>query len=245
MSTAPPITPPAGTLAVPRLVPSPPATSLAAHLGRFGPMPTRPAASLVDEVRAAGLRGRGGAGFPTAVKMAAVARSAGERGLLGRRRPAVVVANGTEGEPASRKDTVLLSLAPHLVLDGVIAAAMAVGADRAMVCVDRENRAALDAVRTAVAEHVDTLGIEIVATPSRYVAGEESALIHFVDGGDAKPLVIPPRPDQRGVDGRPTLVNNVETLANIALIARFGAARPATCGMPIIRYPYQKLGLGS
>jgi NADH:ubiquinone oxidoreductase subunit F (NADH-binding) len=231
MSTAPTTTPPGAALTVPRLVPSPAATTLAAHLARFGPLPIRPGGTLVDEIRAAGLRGRGGAGFPTAVKLTAVA-AVEPRGRLGRRRPAVVVANGTEGEPASRKDTVLLTLAPHLVLDGVIAAVAAVGADRAIVCVDRANRAALDAVRGAVAERTDVLEIEILPTPSRYVAGEESALIRFVDGGDAKPTMTPPRPDQRGVGGRPTLVNNVETLANIALIARFGAARWRRAGTP-------------
>jgi NADH:ubiquinone oxidoreductase subunit F (NADH-binding) len=212
---------------LPRLLPRPPASSLAAHLHRYGPLPTASLAGLVEEVGRAGLRGRGGAGFPTAVKLAAVRARTDRRALVRSRRPAIVVANGTEGEPASIKDAVLLVQSPHLVLDGAVAAAAAVGADRAVVCVDRLNRAAISALELALAarrgSEGDVIDLELVATPSRYVAGEESALVHFLNGGEAKPTLVPPRPFERGVDGRPTLVDNVETLAHIALIARFGA----------------------
>ncbi len=192
------------------------------HLARFGALPavTVPArrsdAALIELVEQAGLRGRGGAGFPTATKLRAVAS--------GRRRP-IVVANGSEGEPASSKDRVLLTGAPHLVIDGVVIAARAVGAEEAVICVDRHATRAAAGISAAVAERAgsDAVAIRVVGVPGRYVAGEESALVHFLNGGEAKPTFQPPRVFERGVAGRPTLVQNVETLAHLALIARFGA----------------------
>jgi NADH:ubiquinone oxidoreductase subunit F (NADH-binding) len=220
--------------ALPRLVPSPPATSLATHLDRFGPVPLAPAGILIDQVRQAGLTGRGGAGFPSATKLEAVRRRTGGRSLLGRARTAVVVANGTEGEPASKKDATLLALAPHLVIDGTIAAARAVGADRVLLCVDRTATRALRAVGRALDERppLDDILVELVTTPTRYVVGEESALVHFLNGGDAKPTMVPPRPFERGVGGAPTLLSNVETFAHIALIARFGGEWWRRLGTP-------------
>ncbi len=203
----------AGTL--PRLLPHPPAVGLVDHLEHFGPPPDR-GAELIEAVRRAGLRGRGGAGFPTATKMAAVA---------GRRRP-VVVANGTEGEPLSAKDKTLLTFAPHLVLDGVVLAAGAVGARQATLCVERTAAVTIEAVSRALHERsrarLDPVEVELARTPDRYVAGEESALVHWLNGGEAKPTFVPPRPYERGVAGRPTLIANVETLAQMALIARHG-----------------------
>jgi len=212
---------------LPRLLPQPAATSFSAHVRHFGPPPSDSlnAAALVHAVGVAGLRGRGGAGFPTATKLEAVRRTA-SRGLVGRRLP-LVVANGTEGEPASAKDATLLTYAPHLVLDGVVAAALAVGAEEAIVCVDRENRRAATALQHALYERQaaggDPVVFQLAETPSHYVSGEESALVHWLNGSDAVPTTVPPRPFERGVAGRPTLVDNVETLAQLALIARFGA----------------------
>ena len=197
---------------LPRVLPVPPATALPAHLERYGPLPAG-GADLIAEADRSGLRGRGGAGFPTAVKLAAVARG----------RHGVVVANGTEGEPASAKDKTLLVAAPHLVLDGAVVAAAAVGAREIVVCVDRAAGRVLAAVRAALAERHDPVPIRVEASPTRYVAGEESALVHWLNGGEAKPTFTPPRPYEKGVGGRPTLVDNVETLAHLALIARFGA----------------------
>jgi NADH:ubiquinone oxidoreductase subunit F (NADH-binding) len=172
---------------------------------------------LIDEVEKAGLRGRGGASFPTGVKLRSVA--SGRRGF--------VVANGTEREPVSRKDRVLLAGSPHLVLDGLSIAAETVGAAEAILCIDRSATTALAVVGTALRERdragADHIPIRLEATPGPYVTGEESALVHWINGGDAKPTFVPPRPYERGVKGRPTLVNNVETLANLALIARFRA----------------------
>ena len=208
-----PDAPPATSL--PRLLATAADPGFDAHFRQWGQMPAG-GPLLIDEVERAGLRGRGGASFPTARKLAAVADGA---------RP-VVVANGTEAEPLSLKDKTLLASAPHLVLDGVSIAAETVGADQALVCVERGS-SATRVLRRAVAEResarADRVPISIQEVPSRYVAGEESALVHWLNGGDAKPTFVPPRPFQRGVAGRPTLVNNVETLANLALIARYGA----------------------
>jgi len=219
---------------LPRLIPSPLATDLASHLAHFGPVrPSGDLHGLISRVGEAGLRGRGGAGFPTATKLAAVARSAGRRSLLTKRTP-LVVANGTEGEPASLKDVTLLSYAPHLVLDGIVVAGAALGADEAVLCVDRHQTALVASLGHAIAERAesDPLPIRLAATPSHYVTGEESALVHWLNGGDARPTSVPPRPFERGVAARPTLVDNVETLAQLALIARFGAAWWRSVGAP-------------
>jgi NADH:ubiquinone oxidoreductase subunit F (NADH-binding) len=207
---------------VPRLLPRPPAARLVDHLARLGTRP-RSGRELIGEVERAGLRGRGGAGFPTAIKMEAV-RSRGAR-VLASRSP-IVVANGTEGEPLSAKDKTLLVHAPHLVLDGMIAAAHAVGADEAVVCVERTATPVVQALARAVQERgnePDAITLRVALTPARYVVGEETALVNWLNGGDAKPTFTPPRPFERGVERRPTLVDNVETLAHVALIARFGA----------------------
>jgi NADH:ubiquinone oxidoreductase subunit F (NADH-binding) len=198
-----------------RLLPPQPKRSLGEHIEWYGEMPgTGPGA--LNEVERSGLRGKGGARFPTATKLAAVAS----------RRRAVVVANGTEGEPASLKDTVLMTHAPHLVLDGAERAAEIVGASDVVVCVKRGS-VAIPVLERAIAERrahgYDRVFTRVVAAPTRYVSGEETALVSWLNGGDAKPAFVPPRPFERGVDGRPTLVQNVETLCDLALIGRFGA----------------------
>jgi NADH:ubiquinone oxidoreductase subunit F (NADH-binding) len=170
-------------------------------------------AALLDEVERSGLLGRGGAGFPIGRKMRTVAAGTNT----------VVVANGCEGEPASGKDALLLSTRPHLVLDGIALAARAVGARAAHLVIHRGGPA-LPAVRHALAERRnDSPQIQLHKLPARYVASEESAIVHFLNGGDAKPTFTPPRPFEKGVGGRPTLINNVETLAHLALVARHGA----------------------
>jgi NADH:ubiquinone oxidoreductase subunit F (NADH-binding) len=140
----------------------------------------------------------------------------------------VVVANGCEGEPASAKDVTLMRNAPHLVLDGIALAARAVGADQAYLAVHRGQAELVDILRRALAERrtagVPDVRVEIAEVPERYVASEESALVHLLNGGPALPLSTPPRPFERGVRGLPTLVDNVETLAQLALVARHGPA---------------------
>jgi NADH:ubiquinone oxidoreductase subunit F (NADH-binding) len=188
--------------------------NLTEHLARYGDVP-RSGAAVIDAVDRAGLRGRGGAGFPTGRKLAAVAtRSRSTR--------SIVVANGCEGEPASRKDHALLSVAPHLVLDGAAVAAAGVGADEIFVCVHR-NDPIVPRLQLAVAERAaDPVPPRLVEIPARYAASEESALVNFLNTGTARPTTKPPRPFERGVHGRPTLVANVETLAHISQISRFG-----------------------
>jgi NADH:ubiquinone oxidoreductase subunit F (NADH-binding) len=169
---------------------------------------------LLAEIEASGLTGRGGAAFPAATKLRAVARG----------RAPVVVANGTEGEPASFKDKVLLAADPQLVIDGAVTAARLVGAKEVFLAAGRADAPGLAALRRAVAERRGRDGgiaLRVAAVPDRFVAGQESALVNFLNGGPAKPTVD--RPFERGVRGRPTLVQNVETLANVALIARHGA----------------------
>jgi NADH:ubiquinone oxidoreductase subunit F (NADH-binding) len=183
----------------------------AAHLAVHGPLPRPDGRALVEEVAAAGLTGRGGAGFPTARKLAEV--SAG--------RAAVVVANGAEGEPASAKDKTLLANSPHLVLDGLVLVAAAVGASRAIVYTGQSS---VDGIRAAVAKRADARQVEIIVAPDAFIAGEESAVVSAIEGRLALPrdkvrLVV-----HSGVSGAPTCVQNVETLALLALIARHGAS---------------------
>jgi NADH:ubiquinone oxidoreductase subunit F (NADH-binding) len=197
------------------------AARLRQHAAIYGPLPDTSRwgrHSLIDEVTAAGLTGRGGASFPTGVKLRSVASKRG---------PAVVVANGMESEPASEKDQALLARAPHLVLDGIALAAEAVGAREAHLCLPRTREWLIDSVMAALDERrnagIDPVPIAVHELPHHYVSSEETSLVQWLNGGDAKPTNTPPRPFERGVGKRPTLVDNVETLAHIALIARYGA----------------------
>jgi NADH:ubiquinone oxidoreductase subunit F (NADH-binding) len=198
---------------------------LAEHLRLWGPPPRPGGAEFIAAIEAAGLTGRGGAAFPTARKLRTVAAA---------RKRAVVVANGGEGEPTSAKDRALLTLAPHLVLDGAGLAADAVGADEINVCVHDEETA--DLLRRAVAEReaagLQWTPVRVHRMPGHYVASEETALVRWLDGGPALPTFTPPRPFEKGVAGRPTLVDNVETLAHTALIARYGPQWFRSAGAP-------------
>ncbi len=189
--------------------------SLEAHLAAYGALPGR--VDLVRMVRDAGLTGHGGAGFSAGAKLAGAAR----------RRGGVVVANGAEGEPASAKDRALLQLAPHLVLDGLVLAARAIRAGSAYVATESpETAAALReqiALRERLSVRKDRFRIEVVEVADRFISGEESALVNAINGGPGLPLDRAVPIYERGVSKRPTLVHNVETLAHMALIARFGA----------------------
>jgi NADH:ubiquinone oxidoreductase subunit F (NADH-binding) len=197
------------------------AAGLDEHLGRYGPtpLPRTPEAAdrLARAVDDAGLTGKGGAAFPTGRKLRTVAAGKGT---------AVVVANGMESEPASSKDETLLDLAPHLVLDGVALAAAVVGADVAHLCLPRTRRDQARALRETVEERqrqgLDPVPVLVHELPHHYVSSEETSLVHWLNGGDARPLATPPRPFEKGVGRRPTLIDNVETLAHLALIARYG-----------------------
>ncbi len=201
-------------------------TQLAAHHAARGALPRLPQpGALLDLVEASGLTGRGGAAFPTHRKLRAVA--AGGR--------AIVIANGSEGEPASGKDRVLLVHAPHLVLDGIQVACHAVGAREAHLYIPREP-AVMESVRRALDERRrgrgDAVQIAMVTAPPRFIAGQESAAVARVGGAPALPRFAVPPVYQRGLKNQPTLVQNVETLAHLALIVRYGAAWFRSLGTP-------------
>ena len=173
---------------------------------------------LIDEIDRSGLRGRGGAAFPVARKM---------RAVVARRGPRVVVGNGTEGEPASGKDRLLLTQLPHLVLDGAAVAARAVGADTAIIAFAERDEEIARSLMRAVDDRRsswprDEPAYELRGIDDGFVSGHESALVNALSGAAAKPT-FRARPFDRGVRRRPTLVQNVETLAHLALIARHGA----------------------
>lgn len=198
------------------------AIDFAAHLGKHG-LPRFRGAALIDQTSAAGLTGRGGAAFPVARKLAAVARHGNKT---------VIAGNAAEGEPASSKDAALLWFSPHLVLDGLQVAAEAVGADTAYLYLHaRRDQSGPDltghisgALANRQAAGTDRAVVELVEAPPRFLAGEETALVRAINGGAARPGNSGRRVFERGVAGRPTLVQNVETLAHLALIARYGAA---------------------
>jgi NADH:ubiquinone oxidoreductase subunit F (NADH-binding) len=207
---------------LPRLLP-PTVQDWAAHVRRHGHPPYRGRpGELITDIEQAGLTGRGGAAFPVARKLAAVRDAARKR-----RRVPVVIANGAESEPASGKDATLLWLAPHLVLDGLQLAAEAVGADTAIIYCHGDRREDVgrrlqQAIGERRAAGADRVPVHLAQAPSRFLAGQETALISHLSGGPAIPSFIPPRPTDKGLNGMPTLVQNVETLAHLALIARRG-----------------------
>jgi len=221
---------------IPRLIPPDGPLSLDEHLARYGAIPFSAALpsrdggipALIAAVERSGLTGRGGAGFPAGRKMRAVAQAGGHAGPFGSAVGTVVLANGAESEPASGKDRLLLARAPHLVLDGIALAAEAVGATRAYLCVHSGGGAPEPQLREAITLReragLNRVPIQVIDVPGGYVASQETAVISFLNGGPALPAFVPPRPSRKGAHRRPTLVQNVETLAHVALIARYGAA---------------------
>ncbi|GHC51091.1 NADH-quinone oxidoreductase subunit NuoF family protein [Streptomyces cinnamoneus] len=202
-----------------------------AHLAVHGSVPRWSEDELVRLAEAVALRGRGGAGFPFARKLRAVGRAAHRRGV----RPVVVV-NGCEGEPACRKDEVLIERAPHLVLDGALLAAEALGARTLVVGVTRPGTEA--SAREALAERGlserrgRAVRARVVRLPERMVSGESSALLRAIAGGPALPPGRRERSAEQGLGGLPTLLSNTETFAQLALAARLGPDRYATAGTP-------------
>jgi NADH:ubiquinone oxidoreductase subunit F (NADH-binding) len=206
---------------------------------RGGYQPGLHGQDLISAVHAAGLRGRGGAAFPLARKLAVVAS---QPGCAESRRPVVVV-NGEEGEPASVKDRWLLRTRPHLVIDGALRAASAVGAATAYIYVS--DSAAARSVLAALGEldgppiqdgppvqsgppdqDGPPVQVDVWQVEPGYVAGEETAAVNAINGRPAKPSEKPPRPFEEGVRGLPTLVSNVETIASLPGIAT-GTTRTA------------------
>jgi NADH:ubiquinone oxidoreductase subunit F (NADH-binding) len=198
-------------------------TDLEGHLDAHGPLNVALypncswEQSLVTSVEASGLTGRGGGAFPASIKLA-LARSAGGGGTL--------VVNAMEGEPASDKDKVLLTWAPHLVLDGAQYLAALCGADRIVVCIPIGRDAVAAAVSHAMGERTGhryaRVREEIVRPSDRFIAGEESALANWFDSGLSVPVFRPDKGTPLRIGKRPALVHNAETLAHVALIARHG-----------------------
>jgi len=198
---------------------------LAAHLARYGDRPRftyRSGARLISTLAATELDGCGGGHFPVAAKWRAH-REAGGGG--------VVVANGAESEPASAKDVALLQLRPHLVLDGLVSAAEALGARSLVMWLHEGASSSFESVTRALAERraagLAEPIVYLATAPRRYVAGESSAIVRALSGGPARPEFRRVPAAVRGVHGRPTLIQNVETLARTALIARSASGRPA------------------
>ena len=183
----------------------------------LAPLP-RVGHGLIDAIERARLVGRGGASFPVAAKWRAV-----EERSHGR---AVIVVNGAEGEPDSKKDRLLMTINPNLVLDGAFIAARVLRARRVILYLGERHSAARDSMRRALAQRSEPERnfVTFAAAPARYVAGAEAAVIHFLNDGVATPVNVPPFPFERGVAGAPTLVQNVETLAHVATLARTGEA---------------------
>ena len=185
--------------------------------------------AIIAEIEAAGLRGLGGAGFPTHRKWAAVAA---ERGAA-----KWVICNGNEDEPGTFKDRFLLERTPHQVIEGALVAALAVGAVNIALYVNPREATALGAIRAAAEAWQDhallarvaaalgaPVSLRVVESSGLYIGGEETAAVASVQGGFPFPSLKPPFPAQHGVDGAPTLVNNVETLAQAGHVLARGAA---------------------
>ena len=191
-------------------------------------------ANIIDAVERSGLRGRGGAGFPTFAKWRKVASASGEKFL---------VCNGDEGDPGAFMDRMIMESYPYRVLEGIAIAAYAVGIHQAYIYVRHEYPLAVERLTHAIEQMKRgnllgnrvfdrdfALDVEIAEGGGAFVCGEETALLESIMGRRGTPQLRPPYPVEAGLFGRPTLVNNVETLANIPWIIRRGAERFAALG---------------
>ncbi|MDQ0732779.1 NADH-ubiquinone oxidoreductase-F iron-sulfur binding region domain-containing protein [Arthrobacter sp. B1I2] len=202
----------------PRLLAAGPDAGWEQHLDTFGHWdPQAAGPGLLEALAAAGLTGRGGAAFETWRKASAAAGS-GRKGLFPAR--PVVIANGAEGEPLSFKDRTLLARAPHLVIDGLLAMAAALGGAGMYVYA---QAASLPRIQQALTERPGARKIRVVEAPETFISGESSAVVNMIANGIAVPMDQRRRLSESGLNGRPTVVVNVETLAQVALIARYGA----------------------
>ena len=212
-----------------RLLPETPYRSIDDYLGaeggsglealdRMGPT------AAINEIRASGLRGRGGAGFPTAIKLGGVASAVADRKF--------VVANVSEGEPGTFKDRWMLQNNPYSLLEGITIAGLAVGAEQAFIGIKHKHHAAIDALERAAVEMVDAgmighVPITIVRGPDVYLFGEEKGMLEVIEGREPKPRLYPPYMnglfEVQGSPLNPTSVNNAETLSHLPTILARGA----------------------
>lgn len=184
---------------------------------------------VVEVLKESGLRGRGGAGFPTGLKWSFTANTASDQKYI--------VCNADEGEPGTFKDRLILEGDPHAIIEGMAIAGYAVGADKGFIYIRGEYKLSIERLNKAIGQARETglLGksifgtefsfdIEVRSGAGAYVCGEETALLESIEGNRGEPRNKPPFPGIAGLWGKPTVVNNVETLANIAPILRNGAA---------------------
>ncbi|RKN19032.1 NADH-quinone oxidoreductase subunit I [Micromonospora musae] len=197
---------------------------LAAHEETHGPVGPLEAAALLRLAEGIQLKGKGGAGFPFARKLRAVLDSC-ERQDLG----AVVVVNATEGEPASWKDKVLLTRAPHLILDGAALAAYALDAEEIVLGVT-DDEVGRGSLMEALAERRMPVPTSVVTVPHRFISGEGGALVNGINGLPHIPPGTKKRSSDSGVNGLPTLLSNAETYAQLAVAARLGPYEYASLG---------------
>ena len=197
---------------------------LSAHRDRLGPAPRPRAESLVEMAGDVDLRGRGGAGFPFAIKLAAAAR-----------RRAVVVVNASEGEPASHKDAALMTCSPHVVLDGAAAVAHALGTREVHIVVPSELPSVRVVVEKALRERSkagERLKVKLHDAAPRFVAGQAQAVLQLLAGRENLPVTAWQPEAVSGHRGRPTLLSNAETFAHLGHLARVGSAGYAAHGTP-------------
>ncbi len=184
--------------------------------------------AVISEMEASGLRGRGGAGFPTGTKWRACAESGDPVRYF--------IANADEGDPGAYMDRGLLESDPYRVIEGLVIGSYAIGAHKAYVFVRAEYTLAVDTLTNALARMREvgllgsniagsgyTLDIEVVRSAGAFVCGESTAMVRVLENGPIKPRKKPPHLTERGLWGHPTCLNNVETLANVALIAKYGS----------------------
>jgi NADH-quinone oxidoreductase subunit F len=196
----------------------------------------RSQASVIEEVKASRLRGRGGAGFPTGLKWEMLAGQSARRGK-------VLVCNADEGDPGAYMDRSVLEGNPHSIVEGMLIGAYATGASEGIVYVRNEYPLAIKHLIIALEQASDlgllgehilgadfSFGIRLVKGAGAFVCGEETALIRSIEGRMGEPRQRPPFPVEKGVDGRPTVINNVETWANIPVVLEQGGAKFAQVG---------------
>jgi len=219
VSSAPPLVPAIGEA---RLTATAPANGHPAewseHTRAHGEsMTSLRSGQIINQLERTGVLGRGGAGFPLLIKMRAVADAPGR---------AVIVVNASEGEPAIWKDRTLLTNVPHLVLDGAQLAAAALGADRVHVAVNPTYRPAHLALLVALAQRrgkgVDVAPVTVHVVPDEFTAGECSSVVGLINGGRGRPEFVQTIAAIRGVGGRPTLLSNTETFAQLAILSHMG-----------------------
>jgi len=191
---------------------------------------------IIDEIEKSRIRGRGGAGFPTHIKVRALSKQSGDK---------YIVCNADEGEPGNFKDRMLLENDPHAVIEGMIILAYATGANKGYIYIRGEYQNAMKIIKATIkaAEEKGLLGsnilnksfdfnIEVRSGAGSYVCGEEFSMIESIEGKPGRSRIKPPFPTEKGIHGKPTLINNVETFANFPHIILMGGDEFAKIGTP-------------